>query len=80
MPNRVMVTLILYLLVASAVLGFEIDVEPTKRRASIYILFALYTLALTLILDLDSPLSGTITVAQTQLQGLAAELSADDPN
>ena len=79
-PNRVMVTLILYLLVASAVLGFEIDVEPTKRRASIYILFALYTLALTLILDLDSPLSGTITVAQTQLRGLAAELSADDPN
>ena len=79
-PNRVIFTLILYLLVASAVLGFEIDVEPKKRRVSIYMLFALYTLALTLILDLDSPLSGTITVGQTPLREVAGQLDANVPN
>ncbi len=70
-PNRVIFTLILYLLVASAVLGFEIDVEPKKRRVSIYMLFALYTLALTLVLDLDSPFGGTITVGQMPLREVA---------
>ena len=73
-PSRVLLTLILYLFVASSLLGYRVDSSSGQRRALGYVLFVLYTAAIVLIADLDSPLEGSVKVPQTALKQVAANL------
>lgn len=74
-PARVILTLVLYLFVASSVLGYMVDANSGRRRALVYVLFALYTAAITLVVDLDSPLEGAVRVPQAALEQVAAAMS-----
>lgn len=72
-PNRIVVSLLLYLLVSSGVLGYIMGEQGRFRRATT-LLYALLALAIVMILDLDRPRSGSIQVSQQGLEDLVAEL------
>lgn len=63
-PGRVIEVLILYAMMSAAIVGYVLGGSGGKHRVVTTILFALLTLALLLILDLDRPWSGGITVSQ----------------
>ncbi|MFL6862271.1 MAG: hypothetical protein ACJ8DZ_04660, partial [Allosphingosinicella sp.] len=75
-PARIINVLILYLLVASATLGFLMGDRRGLRLAST-LLLALFVLAISLILDLDRPRAGAIRVPQRALLELVAGMNAD---
>ena len=72
LPNRVLITLIVYGLAAALVLGYA--VPDARLRVPSYALFAMLTLSTTLILDLDQPHTGTIQVPQTPMQEAVAAM------
>jgi hypothetical protein len=63
-PGRVLEVLILYALMSAGIVGYVLGGSGRRHRAVTSILFLLLTLALLLILDLDRPWSGGITVSQ----------------
>jgi hypothetical protein len=63
-PGRVVEVLILYALMSAGIVGYVLGGSGRRHRVVTTILFALLTLALLLILDLDRPWSGGITVPQ----------------
>lgn len=63
-PGRVIEVLILYALMSAGIVGYVLGGSGRRHRVVTTILFALLTLALLLILDLDRPWSGGITVSQ----------------
>jgi hypothetical protein len=63
-PSRVLEVLVLYALMAAAIIGYVLGGTGKSHRTVTSILFVLLTLALLLILDLDRPWSGSITVSQ----------------
>ena len=77
-PNRIFNALLLYLLVASAVLGYLMGDETGRMRTATALLFALFAAAIILILDLDSPRAGSIQVSQQSLEALLANLDRVD--
>jgi hypothetical protein len=64
LPITVLITLALYVVVAAGVLGYAVAGAGARHRAASLVLFALLTLALGLILDLDRPRAGAIHVPQ----------------
>jgi hypothetical protein len=72
LPGRVMVTLLLYTLAASLVMGYAIG--DRRLRALSYMLFALLILSVGLILDLDLPQTGSILVSQAPMEEVFATL------
>lgn len=82
-PARIINVLIIYLLVASATLGFLMGDRRGLRKAST-LLLALFVLAISLILDLDRPRAGAIRVPQRALEEVVAGMDEDarrgDPN
>ena len=73
-PSRILNAMLLYLIVAAASLGY-ISTDRTKGlRVASTLLFALFAMAIILILDLDRPRSGSIEVPQTALVNLVATL------
>jgi hypothetical protein len=62
LPGSVVLTLVVY---AAGILG-----QVTRRgsQASAFLLFILLTLAITLILDLDRPRTGSIVVSQASIK------------
>lgn len=78
-PTRVVETLVIFALIEAGILGYVLGGTRSRHRAATTILFALVSLAIVVILDLDRPRSGAIIVSLaplTQLQaGFAAGLS-----
>lgn len=64
LPPSVLVTLALYMIASGAVLGYLICGVRLRHRAASLALFALFALALGVILDLDRPRGGLIRVPQ----------------
>ena len=66
-PGRVIEVLMLYALMSAAIVGYVLGRSGRRHRLVTAVLFILLTLALLLILDLDRPWSGAITVSQQPL-------------
>jgi len=64
MPLAVLVTLTAYFVAAAAVLGYASAGAKARHRVASFALFALFTLALGVILDLDRPRGGLIDLPQ----------------
>ena len=73
-PTRILVALLLYLLVASAALGYLLGESAGRYRHAATLLFALFAISIIVILDLDQPRSGSIQVSQRGLEDLVANL------
>lgn len=73
-PDRIIISLLLYLLVASAVLGYLAGEDAGRLRQSTTMLFALFALTIVTILDLDRPQSGYIRISQDALEDLVVRL------
>ncbi|CAN7502527.1 hypothetical protein LJR219_003493 [Phenylobacterium sp. LjRoot219] len=78
-PVRVIEVLVLYLLVAAWVLGYEMGDQPGLKRQATTALFALFAVMLMTIIDLDRPRTGAILVPQRALEELVATLDRDAP-
>lgn len=67
-PARVLDVVSLYALMSAGIVGYVLGRRGDRRHTAVtLILFGLLTLAFTLILDLDRPWSGNITIPQTPL-------------
>jgi hypothetical protein len=66
-PDRIMYTLLSYLIVVSGVLGFLSADQSNRFRLASVLLFALMAVAIVLIIDLDHPTTGSIRVPQTPI-------------
>jgi hypothetical protein len=71
-PGTVLVALVSYIVLSAGVLGYALTGARARQRPATIILFALLTLAITMILDLDRPQGGTIRTDQTALVRLVA--------
>jgi hypothetical protein len=69
-PGTILFALIVYNLLTAAMLGYALTGTRARQRPATIILFALLTLAIALILDLDRPQRGTIRVDQTPMKQL----------
>src|SRR5262249_7645687 len=76
-PPRVLVILLIYLLSAACLLGYETE----KGRATLIACFVLglMTLSLLLVIDIDRPTSGGIRETQEPLERLRASLAQQPP-
>ena len=63
--------MLVYAAIAAGILG---HVTRRGSQASAFLLFILLTLAITLILDLDKPRTGSIVVSQAPLLDLQASI------
>lgn len=75
-PARIMDVLLLYMLIASAALGYLAKGDNSRRPAAA-ILMLLFSIIIVLILDLDRPRTGAIAVPQQALEQLVKQLDAD---
>jgi hypothetical protein len=69
-PGIIIFALMLYNLLTAAMLGFALTGVRARQRPTTIMLFALLTLAIALILDLDRPQRGTIRIDQTPMKQL----------
>ena len=69
-PGIIIFILILYNLLTATMLGFALTGARARQRSATVMLFALLTLAIALILDLDRPQRGTIRIDQTPMRQL----------
>ena len=77
LPDDILLLLILYLSVTSAVLGYSVD-GPRGRRASA-LLAALISLAIGIIADINRPMSGRARESQEAMRMLLRSLQAQSP-
>jgi hypothetical protein len=76
----VLEALVGYAAVAAGVLGYAVAAAGGRHRLASAIAFALVATALTLILDLDRPQSGTIRVSPAPMvEALAAMTAPETP-
>jgi hypothetical protein len=66
-PTTVLVVLLLYAAVSAAVLGYAVGGPTRRNRPASLVMFAVLSLAIGLILDLDRPRGGSIRVPQTAM-------------
>jgi hypothetical protein len=71
-PGSILAALMGYSLLTALVLGYALTGAKSRQRGATAILFALLTLATSLIFDLDRPQRGTIRVDQTAMRDLVA--------
>lgn len=76
-PIEVLLLLIIYLGVTAAVVGHQVD-GPRGRRAAI-VLFLLVSLSITIIADLNRPMSGHVRESQKPMIMLLASLRSQPP-
>lgn len=75
-PTRIFDVLLIYTLVSAAVLGFVIGDNRGRQLAAALLLW-LYTMLFVLILDVDRPQSGSVTVPQLAIEELVASMDRD---
>jgi hypothetical protein len=73
-PVDVLTVLILCTAMSAAIIGYVLGSTGKSHRTVTIILFALLTLALLMILDLDRPWRGAITVSQQPMLDMRAGL------
>lgn len=74
LPSPVLEALVLYAFGAAAIVGYALAGMRSRHRAASLLLFALLTLAILLILDLDRPRSGAILVPQEAMRDMVSSL------
>jgi hypothetical protein len=79
LPIRVLLTLVLYMVSVAAVLGYAVSGASGRLRISWLSLFALFALALGVILDLDRPRSGAIRIPQGAMADTVQLMSSGTP-
>lgn len=73
-PEEVVGMLLLYAVLSAAMLGYMMAAREQPHRTATILLLLLVTLALILILDVDRPLGGAITVSQQPMEDLRASM------
>jgi len=73
-PGKILDALLLCLLAACGLLGYLLGNQSSRLRWASLLLYALFTVAFVLVLDLDRPRSGSIKVPQTALEELIKDL------
>jgi hypothetical protein len=74
LPGSVVLTLVVYAAISAGILGYVTRGTGRGTRIIAFLLFILLTLAITLILDLDKPRTGSIVVSQAPLLDLQASI------
>jgi hypothetical protein len=74
-PSRILDVMLVYLLASAAMLGYLSRRKGGRRQAST-VLLVLFVIVIVLILDIDQPRSGTITVPQRAMEEMVASLDA----
>jgi hypothetical protein len=74
-PSRILDVMLVYLLASAAMLGYLSSRKGGRRQAST-VLLVLFVIVIVLILDIDQPRSGTITVSQRAMEDMIASLDA----
>lgn len=69
-PNRVLTVLLLYAVLAAAMLGYTAAAKGRPQRIATLCVLVAMTLALVMILDIDRPRSGAIQVSEQPLEEL----------
>ena len=72
LPVTILAALVVYILLTAGVLGYSLTGVRSRHRVATGIVFALLTMAILLILDLDRPQGGTIRTDQTPMSQLVA--------
>jgi hypothetical protein len=73
-PGAVVEILLLYALLSAGIVGYVLGASEARHRGITFVLFVLLTLSLVLILDLDRPWRGGVTVSQQPMADLVAGL------
>lgn len=73
-PERVITLLIVYSVVSAFLLGYVMGAFGVHHRAATGVLFVLLAMTIVLILDLDQPGIGTISVSQQPMADLIADM------
>jgi hypothetical protein len=76
-PNEVLLLLLLFLAVTAGVAGHQVDGPRGKRAAMM--LFVLLALSITVITDINRPMSGSARESQRAMEMLLASLKAQPP-
>ncbi|WP_158921750.1 hypothetical protein [Acidisphaera sp. S103] len=74
LPGSVVLALLAYAVISAGILGYVTRGNRRDAQISAFVLFVLVTLAITLVLDLDRPRTGSIVVSQAPLLDLKASL------
>ncbi|MBA4011136.1 MAG: hypothetical protein C0481_04650 [Phenylobacterium sp.] len=78
-PGRVISVLLVYAALSCVMLGYVLQYTGKHHRIAANMLVLLLTIALVLILDIDRPRSGAITISQQPLEQLAEVMRASAP-
>jgi hypothetical protein len=73
-PPRVVRVSVIYALVTAAIVGYSLGAAHTRRRASSTLIFVMVAMTIGLILDLDHPRSGAITVPEAPLTSVTESI------
>jgi hypothetical protein len=73
-PGEVLAVLAIYAVIAAGIVGYVMGTSASRHRMVTALLFLLLTLAITLILDLDRPRDGAITVSQQPMLDVRASM------
>ncbi len=76
LPQRMLGMLLLYVALSAVMLGYVLRTGGQRHRGPATVLLVLLTIAMTLILDIDRPLSGGITVSQQPMLDLRHNIPA----
>jgi len=76
-PTRILDVTLLYLIVASGMLGYVLKVHRGGRRKASTVMLVLFVIVITLILDVDRPDVGSVRVPQRAMEDLIADLDRD---
>jgi hypothetical protein len=79
LPSRVLLTLVIYMVSVAAVLGYAVSATSMRLRIAWLSLFALFVLALGVILDLDRPRGGFIRIPQGAMADTVQLMSTGTP-
>jgi hypothetical protein len=74
LPSSVVLALLVYAVISAGILGYVTQGNRRGTQISSALLFVLLTLAISLILDLDRPRTGSIVVSQAPLLDLKASI------
>lgn len=78
-PERVITLLIVYSIVSAFLLGYVMGAFGVHHRAATGVLFVLLAMTIVLIMDLDQPGVGTISVSQQAMTDLIADMERPVP-
>ena len=75
LPNRVVEALAAYCVVVAGLFGYALTSTASTNRVATYLVFALFAFAIAIILDLDRPRGGAITIGQEPMADVLQKLT-----